>query len=280
MSDGAALKAKEHKVWTNVAPGWRTHDAVLVQATAPVTERMLRLADLREGKEVLDIAAGTGEPSIPAARMVGPAGRVIATDFVEDMLSFAREKASRAGVKNVEFRRVDGEALDFPDASFDAATIRFGIMFMPEPEACLRAVHRVLKPGGRIAVATWASPDKNIWASGAAAILRKLANTPAPPPGAPGIFAFADDKRLRQVLTGAGFRDVKVEPVEVTLADHDTPAAYFTFLLEIAGPLAALWAQLTPGQQEEARAAIFEQVTGKDGRVKMSGLAWVAAGQK
>lgn len=280
MSDAAALKAKEQKSWTNVAPGWRTHDAFLVQAAAPVTERMLHLAALGPGKHVLDIAAGSGEPAIPAARLVGPAGRVIATDFVEEMLAFAREKAARAGVTNVEFRRVDGEALDFPDASFDAATIRFGIMFMPEPERCLRAVHRVLKAGGRVAVATWAAPDKNMWVSTAAAVLRKVANAPAPQPGAPGVFAFADEKRLRATLEAAGFHDVKLEPVEVTIADHPTPAAYFTFLREIAGPLAALWLQLTPGQQEQATAEIFPQVAGKDGRVKMTGVAWVAAGHK
>src|SRR5688500_16497060 len=149
MSETAGLKAKEQKVWTNVAPGWRTHDAFLVRATAAVTERMLQLTDLGPGKQMPDIASGTGEPAIPAARMVGPAGRVTGTDFVEDMLKSAREKAARAGLRNVEFQRADGEALEFPDASFDAVTIRFGLMFMPEPETCLRAVHRVLKPGGR-----------------------------------------------------------------------------------------------------------------------------------
>ena len=280
MSDGATFKTKEEKVWTNVAPGWRTHDAFLVRASAPVTERMLQLADVVPGKRVLDIAAGTGEPAIPAARKVGPAGRVIATDFVEEMLTFAREKASRAGVTNIEFRRVDGEALDFPGDSFDVVSIRFGIMFMPEPDRCLRAVHQVLKPGGRVAIATWAAPDKNTWVSAPARILRELANAPAPTPGAPGIFAFADDRRLRGVLEGAGFHDVKVEPVELTIADHDTPALYLKFLLEIAGPLAALWAQLTPGQQEQAAAEISKQVTGRDGRVHMNGVAWVAAGQK
>lgn len=280
MSDSADTKAKEEKVWSSVAPGWRTHDAFLVQASTPVTQRMLQLAGLRAGSRVLDIAGGTGEPAIPAARMVSPGGFVIATDFAEDMLTVAREKAARAGVNNVEFRRVDGEALEFPDASFDAVTLRFGIMFMPEPETCLRGVHRVLRPGGRAAVATWAAPERNGWASIAAGILSKLANVPAPKPGAPGIFAFADPNRLTGSLEAAGFRDVKVEPVEVTIADHDSPAGYLTFLLDVAGPLAMLWSQLTPGQQDEARVRISEQITGRDGRVKMPGVAWVAAGLK
>jgi ubiquinone/menaquinone biosynthesis C-methylase UbiE len=280
MSDAAAIKAKEEKVWASVASGWRTHDTFIAKATAPVTQRMLQLCGLTPGKRVLDIAAGTGEPAIPAARMVSPGGSVIATDFVEDMLAIAREKAARAGVNNVEFRRVDGEALDFPDGSFDAVTMRFGIMFMPEPDTCLREVHRVLGSGGRLALATWAAPDKNSWASIAAGILGKLANAPPPKPGAPGIFAFADPNRLTVSLEAAGFRDVKVEPIEVVMADHNSPDEYLSFLLEIAGPLAVLWSQLTPGQQDEARARISEQITGSGGRVKMTGTAWVAAGQK
>jgi len=280
MSDAAAMKAKEEKVWTSVAAGWRTHDPLIVKATTPVTQRMLQLAGVRPGSRVLDIAAGTGEPAIPAARMASPGGSVIATDFSTDMLAVAREKAARAGVTNVEFRQVDGEALDFADGTFDAVTIRFGLMFMPEPETCLGAVHRVLRPGGRVALATWASPDKNAWASIVAGILSKLANVPAPKPGAPGLFAFADPSRLTASLERAGFRDVKVEPVDVPIADHDSPAQYLAFLLDIAGPLAVLWSQLTPEQQNEAQARISGQITGADGRVNMTGVAWVAAGQK
>lgn len=280
MSDAAAIKAKEEKVWASVARGWRTHDAFIAKATAPVTQRMLQLCGLSPGKRVLDIAAGTGEPAIPAARMVSPGGSVIATDFAEDMLAVAREKAARAGVNNVEFRRVDGEALDFPDGSFDAVTMRFGIMFMPEPDTCLREIHRVLRPGGRVALATWAAPDKNAWASIAAGVLSKLANAPPPKPGAPGIFAFADPNRLTVGFEAVGFRDLKVEPVEVAMAEHNSPDEYLAFLLEIAGPLAVLWSQLTPGQQDEARARISEQITRDDGRVRMTGVAWVAVGQK
>jgi hypothetical protein len=129
-------------------------------------------------------------------------------------------------------------------------------------------------------LATWAAPDKNAWASIAAGILSKLANAPPPKPGAPGIFAFADPNRLTVGLEAAGFRDVKVEPVEVVMADHNSADEYLTLLFDIAGPLAVLWSQLTPGQQAEARAKISQQITGSDGRVKMTGTAWVATGQK
>ena len=89
------LKQREHRSWTGVAPGWRKHDERLVAASAPVTARMLHLLQVRPGTNVLDIACGTGEPAIAVAERVAPGGRVVATDFVDEMLAFAREKAAR-----------------------------------------------------------------------------------------------------------------------------------------------------------------------------------------
>lgn len=274
------LKEREHKTWTGVAPGWRKHDEILVRNAAPVTTRMLDLLALKPGLQLLDIACGTGEPAIPAAERVAPGGRVLATDFVEEMLAFAREKASRRGVPNVDFRRVDGEQIDVPSATFDAVSIRWGIMFMPDPVGCLREAHRALKPGGRIAVACWAQPDKNPWASVAMGIIRGRLNAPPPPPGTPGLFAFADDARLRAALEEAGFRVSAIEPVSITMADFDTGDQFFTFLRELAGPIATLFAQLPPGAQAEVRDEVVRAVTGPDGRVVLPGVTWVAAGQK
>lgn len=90
--EGQGANGLDHR-----GPRRRAHDTHLDRATAPVTESILRLAEVSSGQTLLDIAAGTGEPAIPAARAVGPTGRVIATDLVDEMLAFAREKASRAG---------------------------------------------------------------------------------------------------------------------------------------------------------------------------------------
>ena len=90
---------------------------------------------MQSGSRVLDVAAGYGEPALTAARYVGPEGRVVATDISAEMLAFGRERATAAGLGNVEFMESDASSLDLPRASFDAAVSRWGIIFEPDAEA-------------------------------------------------------------------------------------------------------------------------------------------------
>jgi ubiquinone/menaquinone biosynthesis C-methylase UbiE len=242
-------KEMQLKSWTGVAPGWRKHDATLVKGATPASEKLLELAGVRAGSRVLDIASGTGEPAIPAARRVGPAGSVLGTDFVEPMLAFAREKASAAGLGNVEFRRVDGETLDVPAGTFDAVTIRWGLMFMPDAVACLRGAHRALKPGGKIAVACWAGPERNPWAAVPMGVLMKHTGMPKPDPGALGVFTYADPERLKSVLVEGGFKDVVVESVDLSMFDFDSFADYWTYTREMVGPVASMLEKVTPAER-------------------------------
>jgi ubiquinone/menaquinone biosynthesis C-methylase UbiE len=282
MSAPANPKATQHQTWTAVAPGWKKHDQRLVETAAPAAERLLDRAGVKAGMRVLDVASGTGEPALRAAKRVGPSGSVLGTDFVEPMLAFAREKAVAQGLQNVEFRCVDGETLDVPAGSFDAATIRWGIMFMPDAVACLRQVHKALKPGAHVAVACWASPEQNLWASVPAKLLMKAAEVTPPPPGAPGIFAYADPKRIESTLAEAGFKSITVEPVELTVADFDSAADYWNYTREMAGPVAALFAKLSPEKQASVTSEILAEVDrlSPGGRTVLRGVTWVAAGQK
>jgi SAM-dependent methyltransferase len=270
-------KQMQHETWTSAAPGWRRNDAQLRGFMGPVSERMVR--DLRPGQRVLDVASGTGEPALEAAARVAPGGSVLGTDFVAEMLDLAREKAAQRGLHNVEFRLSDGELLDVPAASFDAATMRFGLMFMPDPVAALTRMHRALKPGGSVVLAVWAAPDENPWASLLIDVLRRHLDVPAPPPGAPGLFAFADPDRLRATVTAAGFHDVKVEKLSFTMADFPTGKAFVAYQMDLAGPIAQLFAKLPEAKRsavtdEMAREA--EQVGGIP--VRLLGLTWIATG--
>jgi len=154
MASGVDAKSRELQSWTAVAPGWRKHDARVTQMLDHVSVRLLERAEVKEGSAVLDVACGTGEPAIPAARRVGSTGRVFATDAIAGMVDFARAKATAANLHNIEFRVIDAEQLDLPAAMFDAATMRFGLMFMPAPVVCLQRIHRALKPRARLALAT------------------------------------------------------------------------------------------------------------------------------
>jgi SAM-dependent methyltransferase len=117
----------------------------------------------RPGERVLDLGTGPGEPAITIAREVGATGHVTGVDLSENMVSIARRVATARGLSNVEFQTMDCGKLQFPDGSFDAAISSFGFQIFTDPEAAAREAHRVLRPGGRIAVSVWSTGDKVPW---------------------------------------------------------------------------------------------------------------------
>ncbi|MBZ0273311.1 class I SAM-dependent methyltransferase [bacterium] len=280
--DSIDLKQRELSNWTSVAPGWEKWDELLMRSAAPVAARLVTLAGIGPKHRVLDIASGTGEPALTIAAHVGPNGSVLATDFVEPMLAYAREKARRRGLANVVFDCLDGEALSVPPESFDAVTIRWGLMFMPDPVACLSHCREALKPGGRIAVACWAEPERNVWASTPAMIIREHLKLPAPPPDMPGIFAFGDGRRLASVLEKAGFTDVEIAEQPVQWGPFLSARQALGFLLDLAGPIAATLAKAPPDKldaiHEDIVFAYEEYQT--DGGVALPGVTWVASARR
>src|SRR5581483_9599575 len=121
---------------------------------------------------------GIGEPAVTAARRVGPSGRVVALDQSPGMLAMARERARELGLGNVDFREGDLEAFAVGERSFDAALCRWGLMFVPDLDAAVRAVRRTLKPGARFATAVWAAPERVAMIALGADAMRRLAGLP------------------------------------------------------------------------------------------------------
>ena len=281
--DMTEAKKNQHKSWTMVAPGWGKYDSLMRAWAQPVTDRMMALAGIREGMSVLDIACGAGEPALSVAEKVGPAGSVLATDFVEEMIGFARSKAKVRSLSNIEFRCVDGEIIDGQANAFDAVTMRWGLMFMPDPVKCMRCAHTALKPGGKTAVSTWTEAVNNPFITVPFGVLKRHMDIPDPPPGAPGIFALADPDKLRKIFTDAGFRDVAIEQVTIPMADFPTGVEYDNFIRELAGPVASLFVQLPAETQERVKKEIAqdaEKFSSKPGRVYLQGIAHVVVGTK
>lgn len=117
--------------------------------------RTIELLGLRNGERVLDVCCGSGASAMPAAQAVGPTGSVIGVDLAENLLELARTKAARHNLTNVQFEPGDMTALRFEDDTFDAVVCVFGIFFVPDMEAAVRELKRVLRPSGRIAITTW-----------------------------------------------------------------------------------------------------------------------------
>jgi SAM-dependent methyltransferase len=282
--DPQAIKAQQREQWGRAAAGWRKHDERLRETTSPVTRRLLQLAAIAPGHRVLDIASGTGEPALPAAEIAGPDGFVLLTDQAEEMLAVAREKAQARELHNVEFRLVDGEELSVDPGSFDAVLCRWGIMFMPEPRRCLQQAHRALKPGGRIALATWGPLERNPFLALPMGILRKhYAGPPLPDPAAPGgVFSFADRAKLEATFIEAGFEQVAIEELELPMAVFDSGEECWQYQREFAGPLAALFSRLSPSAQEAASREVISAAPRGDpqGKVSLNGLALLSSATK
>lgn len=273
-------KQKELTNWSRVADGWAKHTPTIGKLFGPVTERMFSLAGLRERHKVLDLASGAGDPAIPAAQRVGRFGRVVGIDFVSGMVESAQARAQALDLTNIEFQLADAETLQLPDSIFDVCTMRWGLMFMPEPEKCLATARAALKEGGRMVLSCWAGPERNPWAAIPLAAFKRYIDIPQPPPGATGIFSFADPERIRSVMQAAGFQDIQVEAFELRGADSADGAEYFTLVREIAGPLAALFERVPAGSQAQLAADIAraaEDASQVKGRVVLPGVTWIAS---
>lgn len=177
----ADLKARQREMWSSFAPS-----AVF---TTPVAAHLVEFAGIKPSETVLDVGTGTGVVAITAARA---GASVSGLDLTPALLEAARENARITNIDNIEWIEGDAENLPFPDGQFDVVVSQFGHMFAPRPDVAVSQMRRVLKPGGRIAFATW--PPEHLVGRIFAFVGK---NSPPPPPGAapppqwgnPGIIA-------------------------------------------------------------------------------------------
>jgi enediyne biosynthesis protein CalE5 len=279
--DPVEFRAGQRQQWNSAAAGWRKWSELIDGAASGVSDRLVELAGIEPGSQVLDVAAGYGEPSLTAARRAGDDGRVVATDISAEMIAFGRDRAAEAGLENLEFVESDAASLDFPAASFDAALSRWGVIFDPDGEAAVARVRGFLKPGARMAISSWGSPDQVPFLSIPMRTAMGRLEIPPPPPGTPGPLSRPTPEALGALLEGGGFSAVEVEEMDVSF-EWASPEEFTTFIKEIAPPISALLAPHPQDVQEETWAAITEAVRERaadDGAVRLSNLALLAAGR-
>src|SRR5262249_44817908 len=151
--------------WQRAARGWSARADEIRTFGMPVSVWLIDQLALQPGQRVLELAAGPGDTGFMAAELVSPGGTLLSTDAAGPMLDLARERARALGVPNAEFKEVDLQWIDIDTASVDAALCRWGLMFAADPGAALQEIRRVLRPGGRVALAVWADPERNPWAT-------------------------------------------------------------------------------------------------------------------
>jgi len=195
--DDLKIKSQQKAAWDDSAEGWKRWWPTFERSAQIVNDRLVELAHVRAGNRVLDLATGSGEPALTAARAVGQSGRVVAVDMSPGMLAIARERIGAAGLSNVELVESDAESIRLDAHSFDAALCRWGLMFMPDLDGVVRATHRALKPGGHFATAVWSAADKVPMCGLARDAIRRITGI-VPPPNAPDPTRLADTSILER----------------------------------------------------------------------------------
>lgn len=276
-----AMRVHLHGMWDTVAPGWRDHAEYVDDRAARVTAEMLARTAPAAGEHVIDLACGPGGAGIAAARHVGATGRVLLSDVSPAMVTVAAERAAAAGLRQVEAAVRDLEGIADPDGSYDVALCREGLMFVPDPDRAIREIVRVLRPGGRMALAVWGPRERNPWLGLVLDAVAAEIGRPVPPPGVPGPFSRADAPGLARLLTGAGVADVRVDEWPAPLRTA-TAAEWWERTVALAGPLAAIVAGLPPSaaaRLRERAAAAAAPYAAHDG-FRFPGLAVVASGRR
>jgi ubiquinone/menaquinone biosynthesis C-methylase UbiE len=280
INDDHGYKASVRREWTAAAAGWQKWLDTLEAEDAgrAVTRVLLQQADLGHGDVVLDVGSGYGEPGLSAATAVSPDGHVTCLDISGDMLAFAESRARAAGLSNVSFVEADIEALELAPASLGVVLSRATLMYTINPLETLRRLHTALRPGGRLSVAVWATPDRVAFATPVAVMIESLGIEP--PAAGPGPFALGANGALEELVRDAGFADV-TSGTALAVYETATAAACTEWIRDVAPPITELIADRPASVQQD----LWDRVTrawapfqGPDGAVRLPCTAsWVSA---
>lgn len=277
--DADAFRDEARVRWDEAAAGWEARRADFQRAAQPISIWMIDHLGPQPGHTILELAAGPGDTGLLAAELVQPGGKVILTDTSQNMVEAAQRRAAELGVKNIEARVMEAEWIDLPTASVDGVLCRFGYMLLADPETSLRETRRVLRRGGRVALAAWTSGDENPWMTSITRTLVEQGHAAPPPPGEPGPMAFAEPGTIERLLEEAGFEDILVEPLDFAFRFPSTDA-HFEHQREMSTRLHAQLEPLSPAEHTRLRDAVDARLApyvGDDGAVEIPARTWVAA---
>lgn len=261
--------------WTAVAPGWDAFRGRAEETVQRVTALALERLALAPGERVLELGCGTGELARRLADAVGPQGEVLATDVASGMVALAER--TLADVPHARVAQADAASTGLDPDRFDAAAFVMGLMFVVAQQQAAQELRRVLRPGGRAVVATWAGPERNLWLAGVGMAAMVHGVVPPGPPTEPGgLFSLAQPERLEAVLRAGGFTDVVVDEVPLTVHYPDVDA-WFETVSALAGPLSVALAarpEALPAVKETAAGFVAQHLT--DEGLVLPGTALVA----
>ncbi len=278
---GAIANETQIGLWNDaMGKTWAMLHERLDRQLDPIGRAAMAKAGFKAGDNVLDVGCGCGETTLEIAGKIAP-GRITGLDASAMLLDIARKAAADKGIGNVSFEQGDGQVWQAPEP-VDVLFSRFGVMFFEDPLAAFTNLRRSLKSGGRLAFACWRQPKENLWL---ALPMQSTAHLlpPLPPsdPTAPGPFAFADKDRLAGILTGAGFAELAIDPLDLTTGGDTLEDSVFIALRvgQLGGALREIGASDELKRKVEAtlREALAPHV--QNGVVKLPAAAWIVSGR-
>jgi SAM-dependent methyltransferase len=280
MPSADEIREVQRATWARLSAGWEKWDSIIVNQLRPVGTAMIERLELGGDHQHLDVAAGTGEPGLSIAGLL-PAGRVVLTDLVAEMLRIATRRAKAQGITNIETAVCSADDLPFHDAAFDSVSVRFGYMFFPDMAKATAEFARVLKPGGRLCSSVWIKPEENPWTALAMQAIATEAVVAPPDRNGPNMFRCADAGLVSALYEDAGLRDVDEWDVGVKLETR-SPQEYWQMISEHVSLAAAALQQVDEPARERIRARAIAKVRAyeKDGMVQVPGMARCIVGRK
>lgn len=273
------IREQQKQSWNKFSGGWKKWDELTMDFLKPMGDEIIASIQPSGKDNILDIAAGTGEPGLTIATMLD-GGKVTITDLAEDMLAIAKENAALRGITNIETIACDVCELPFVDNNFDAISCRFGFMFFPDMQLAANEMARVLKSGGRIATSVWNIPEKNFWVTATMGTINKNMDLPPTPPGSPGMFRCCKPGLMKEIFEKAGFKNVKEKEV-LTKLNSGTVETYWNMMTEIGAPIVAALSKADDNLRKKIKDEVFELVAQRyPGHVAVDASAIVISAEK
>jgi SAM-dependent methyltransferase len=257
--DANAHRDESLQGWEEAAAGWVRSQEAIRDFGVPVSHWMIDAVAPQPGQRVLELAAGLGDPGLLAAELVAPVGGAIISDQAEAMLAGARARAAELGLSNIEFQVINAEWIDLPVASVDVVLCRWGYMLMADPGAAVRDARRVLRSGGRIALAVWDNIEHNPWAELPGLELRERGLSSPPAPGTPGPFSLGRAEGVYELLEQAGFAEVNVESLELHRR-HASFEEFWETTLDLSRAFHDAVLERPQGEIEQIKAAVQARI--------------------
>jgi ubiquinone/menaquinone biosynthesis C-methylase UbiE len=269
-------QGEQTKLWNGPAGrSWVDAQPLLDQILKPFEDVLVAALSSESGSSVLDVGCGTGSTTLALTRLSGPVGRCTGIDISEPMIAAARARAERERTP-ASFICADAQTYAFEPESVDAIVSRFGVMFFDDPARAFANLRRAARRGAELRFVAWRSAAENLFMTTAERIAAPLLPNLQPRrPGAPGQFAFADDRRVRAILEESGWTEIDIRPLDLTCALPEKKLISYVTRLGPVGLILQEADERTRAQVVEAvRPAFDPYVQGTE--VRFTAASWMA----